>query len=301
METIAIVRTYHGIEQAVENAFQFLQISLKSDLPIIIKPNLCCVRTPETGATTDPRVVEAIVNYIRKHHHAKEFYIVEADATELNADLAFQLLGYNKLARKLNVNIVNLTEIPFKCKKFPHNLNVTQIRVPQVFLKPHFLVSISKMKTHGLCHFTAILKNMFGCNPEPYKAKYHNKLNENIVDFGLAFRPHLSVVEAQVAMEGAGPTLGTPIKLDTLIFGVDPVATDHVTAKIMGINPNKVEYLRLAEKQGLGLVNCRISGNLEEIITKFKTTSATAKFFPKVRPLLKLSHGVYHRLFEFSH
>jgi len=294
METIAIVRTYRGIEQAVENAFQLIEFSLKPDLPIIIKPNLCCVKTPETGATTDPRVVEAIVNYIRKRHHAKKFYIVEADATELNADLAFQLLGYNKLARKLNANIVNLAKIPYKYKKFPHNLNATQIKVPQIFLKPHFLISIAKMKTARLCQFTATLKNMFGCNPEPYKAKYHNKLNENIVDFGLAFRPHLSVIEAVVAMEGAGPTLGTPKKLDTLVFGIDPLATDHVTAKIMGINPNKVKYLELAEKQGLGLVNYRIEGgHLEEIKTKFKTTSTTVKFFPKVRPLLKL--------LEFSH
>lgn len=289
VETIAIERTYNGIQAAVQNAFQTLEISLKPDLPVIIKPNLCCVKTCETGATTDPFLVETVINYMRNNYQTKQFYIVESDATALNADVAFQILGYNSLARKLNANIVNLSKIPFVKRQFPHNLNVCTIKVPAIFGKPHFFISIAKMKSHGQCQFTATLKNLFGCNPEPYKKKYHKKLHETIVDFASAFRPHLSIVDGTIAMEGNGPTNGLPVKLDAVVFGRDPLATDHLVAKIMGINPSKVNYLKLAKKQSLGTLSYNFNTTIfREIQTKFRVgPSLTTKLSARISPLLR--------------
>lgn len=286
---MVIARTNEGIQQAIETAFRLLEISIEPDLPIIIKPNLCTIKGPETGTTTDPRVVEAVINYMKMRYRSKVFYIVESDATALNADMAFQLLGYNMVAKHTGANIVNLSKISYRQLRFQDNLNLTKIRIPQIFQKPHFLISIAKMKTSDMCHLTATLKNMYGCNPEPYKAKYHKMLHENIVDFAQAFRPHLSIVDAITAMEGTGPIGGVPLVLNTLIFGTNSLAVDHLVAKIMGINPDKVKYLNLARKKGLGTTKYEVKGaSLNEIKRKFKGRPLIVKFYSRIEPLIKV-------------
>lgn len=288
MEIVIIAKNYQGIYQTIEKSLNTLEIMPK-ELPVVIKPNLCCIKTHETGATTDPSIIKAIINYMKKHHFAKEFYIVESDATALNADVAFQLLGYDKLSRELNVKTVNLTKIPKKKHRFPENLSLHTLKVPKLLSKPHFMISVAKMKTHDMCSLTATLKNMYGCNPEPYKAKYHNRLHENIVDLASVFRPNLSVIDAGVAMEGNGPTSGTPLRLDTLVFGTDPLATDHALTKIMGINPSSVKYLSLARKQKLGTTKYEILGaNLEKVRTKFRTGTVTMKLISRMSPFMNL-------------
>jgi len=285
METVCITRTDNRLDSAVDTMLETVDPKIDPDLPVLMKPNICCLKGPETGATTDPRIVEAVAKHFRRHYAVKEIYIIESDATSLDADLAFQLLGYNRLGSRAGIKIVNLTKIPYRPVEFARNLSLCQIKVPTIFQKPHFLVSIAKMKTHNSCGLTATLKNMYGCNPEPYKARYHRRLSENIVDFAAAFTPHLSVIDATLAMEGCGPVDGVPVKLDTLIAGTDPVATDSVVAKMMGINPRKVRHLRLAEKQGLGTTRFRIEGTEQVEIRRLRRRPRTLEFVSRLRSL----------------
>jgi uncharacterized protein (DUF362 family) len=115
------------------------------------------------------------------------------------------------------------------------------------------------------------MKNQFGCNPYPKKSIYHKKLYDAMVDLTIAFKPQIIVVDGIVAMEGRGPVDGVPIKMNTLIFGQDVVAVDSLIAKLIGINPNNVQYLKDAQKRGLGTNNYQIVGaSLKEIEQKFK-------------------------------
>ncbi len=296
METVAIVKVDQSIDSAVEKGFSCISESVEKvflanqNAPVVIKVNLNCIRTCETGATTDPRLVEATIKYLKKKFNARNIFTVESDATALNADMAFQLLGYNALAEKLGVTNVNLAKRPCEQVNFPNNLRVSSIKMPDILAKPRILISISKLKTHSLCRYTATLKNMYGCNPEPYKAKYHPHLHENIVDFATAFKPDISIVDAMTAMEGTGPTNGTPIRLDTILLGTDPVAVDHAAGRVMKINPNNVKYIRLAEKQGLGTTKYKTAGlRIEDVSVKFKGKPQVEKIFAKIKRLRKPS------------
>jgi uncharacterized protein (DUF362 family) len=226
--------------------------SVPSGVPIIIKPNLCCIKGAETGATTDPLIVESIVDYIKEKFSPEKTLIVESDATALNANLAFKLLGYEKLAKKIDAEIVNLSSTSFQKVSFPINYYLHRLKVPEVFLAPHFLISVPKLKTHTLCSFTASLKNVYGCNPEPFKAKYHSRLHEAVADFASVFRPHFTVVDAVISMEGNGPVDGKPIRTNRIIAGTDPVAVDTYLSKLMGFDASDVAYLRYSEKRGIG-------------------------------------------------
>jgi uncharacterized protein (DUF362 family) len=124
------------------------------------------------------------------------------------------------------------------------------------------------------------MKNQFGCNPYPRKSIYHKNLCDCIVDLSIVFKPQLIVVDGIVGMEGRGPTDGIPIKMDTLIFGRDIVAVDHLIAKVIGINPRRVKYIVEAEKRGLGTTKYRVVGTgLKEIEKRFKPPPTRRNFY----------------------
>jgi len=53
----------------------------------VIKVNFICDKTWDTGATTDPMVVEAII--LKLKELSMKIFVVESDATMTNADEAF--------------------------------------------------------------------------------------------------------------------------------------------------------------------------------------------------------------------
>lgn len=289
-EIVSVTKVGNSVQEAVDTGLGNLRLSIKPDIPVVIKPNLCCVRTSETGATTDPQIVSAIIKHFRAHFGSREFLIVESDATMLNADVAFQLLGYNRIAYDLGANIVNLSKVPWDLYYFPSNMVQTRVRIPKLFQRPHFLISVAKMKTHDSCGISATLKNIFGCNPYPLKLKYHGQLDQNIVDFATAFPPSLSIIDGIIGMEGMGPISGTPVRVGAMIFGTDPVATDHAVAKVMGFDPDNIKTLKIAQKQGIGAIRYDVLGcRLREVETPFKKpTSVIGKLYSsKVFGLLK--------------
>jgi len=146
------------------------------------------------------------------------------------------------------------------------------VKIPRIIEEADFLISVPKIRTHSDCIFTGVLKNQYGCNPYPGKTIYHKRLDDAIVDLNVIFRPDVTIVDGIVAMEGhKGPTEGVPITMNTLIFGRDPVAVDHLICRLMGIDPNSVRYLIEAERRGVGNINYKtIGANLNEAKVKFR-------------------------------
>jgi uncharacterized protein (DUF362 family) len=268
----------HDVRQAyaiVREGFESQGVELSCDDRVVLKPNLCALRTSETGTTTDPALVEAIIRHLREAYGISRVSIVESDGTQVLADMAFKLLGYERLSKRLGVQLVNLSKSSFTTKHFPQNTFLKEIAIPRVMETADFLISVPKIKTHELCWFTGALKNQFGCNPYPRKDTYHKRLHDAIVDLNNAFKPDLVVVDGIVGMEGGGgPIGGTPIRTNSLFFGRDPVATDHFIATTMGIDPRRVGFLVEARRRGLGTTQYETVGaSAADLKTGFRTSS----------------------------
>ena len=129
------------------------------------------------------------------------------------------------------------------------------------------------MKTHMATKVTLGMKNMFGMLPDKMKAKYHAKgISKVIVDINTVIKPPLTVIDGFVAMEGRGPTDGTPVKMDLIIAGKDAVATDATGARVMGLDPQEISHIRRAGEKGIGNIdNIEIVGSkLEDVRKVFK-------------------------------
>jgi uncharacterized protein (DUF362 family) len=210
--------------------------------------------TWDTGATTDPIVVEALIQRLKKL--TVEIFVVESDATMTNADNAFEVTGMKEMCKQYGVECLNLRHLEDKVKIPILNCECLKtITVPRIVTESA-IVSAAKMKTHMATKVTLGMKNMFGILPDKLKIKYHAKgISKVIVDINTVIKPNLTVIDGFVAMEGKGPSNGSPVKLDLIIAGKDPVATDATGARVMGINPHEVSHIRTAHQKGLGNID----------------------------------------------
>ena len=73
---------------------------------------------------------------------------------------------------------------------------------------------------------------------------------ESVVELNRTFRNTFAIVDGVIGMEGNGPIQGTPKHSGVLVMGSDLVAVDATCCRIMGIDPEKVDYLRMAANLG---------------------------------------------------
>ncbi len=238
---------------------------------VIIKVNFITDKTWETGATTDPLVVEAIIEKLKAL--PVKIYVVESDATMTNADKAFEKTGMKAMCDRVGVECINLRYVEDKVKiDVPNEEVLGSITVPRI-VKESAVISAAKLKTHTSTTVTLGMKNMFGLLPDKFKAKYHARgIGKVIVDINTVIPPKLTVIDGFVAMEGRGPVDGTPVKMDLIIASKDVVAADSTGCRVMGINPHEVAHIRRAHDKGIGNIDdVEVLGEkIENVVKTFK-------------------------------
>src|SRR5207302_1353184 len=133
--------------------------------------------------------------------------------------------------------------------------DLPEIYLPNTARRADLIVSLAKMKTHHWAGATLSMKNFFGVVPGSIYGWPKNKLHyigipQSVVELNRVFRNTFAIVDGVVGMEGNGPIQGTPKPAGVLVMGHDLVAVDATCCRIMGIDPEKVEYLRLAATLG---------------------------------------------------
>lgn len=253
--TVAVVKG----ERDHEPVFRALDLvdykaCLAGQKRVLIKINFITVKTWDSGATTDPIVVEAIIK--RLAHLPVEVKVVESDATMTNANNAYKFTGMKEMCERNGVEFLNLRYVKDTVKiLIPNGETLGSITVPRIVAESA-VISAAKLKTHVATKVTLGMKNMFGLLPDKYKFKYHvNGISKVIVDINSVLKPALTVIDGFVGMEGKGPTDGTPVKTDLIIAGKDVVSTDATAARIIGFDPHKISHIRRASEKGLGNID----------------------------------------------
>jgi uncharacterized protein (DUF362 family) len=238
---------------------------------VLIKVNFITTKTWDTGATTDPIVVEAII--LKLKSIPVEVQVVESDATVTNATKAFKVTGMAEMCERNDVKWVNLKHLTEKVDiPIEDGLALKKITVPRL-VKESAIISAAKLKTHMSTKVTLGMKNMFGLLPTKLKFKYHLKgMSKVIVDINTVLRPAITVIDGFVAMEGKGPTKGNPVQMDTIIAGADLVATDATGCRVMGFDPHNVSHIKRAYEKNLGEIDkIQIVGDgIDQVKRSFK-------------------------------
>lgn len=245
----------------------------KSGERIVLKPNVLFGADPRRCISTHPSVLKAVGGKFK-----------EAGAIVLYGDSS-GLGGCRINMRRAKLKDV-ADELGISMADFDRGRGVTHTQavlnrrfiVANGVLDSDGMISLPKLKTHGLTRFTGAVKNQFGCVPGMLKSQFHIKLVDPydfatmLVDLTTLIMPRLYIMDGIMAMEGNGPRNGNPKKLGVLLLATDPIALDAVACRIIDLNPEFVPTSAAGERAGLGTYhseNIELAGdNLESFVDK---------------------------------
>jgi uncharacterized protein (DUF362 family) len=236
---------------------------------VVIKPNLCTV-VPEQmeKSNTDTRLTEAVCEVLLSK--TKRIYIGEADHLRRKAQEAFEISGHAALAQKLDLQLVNFSEVA-RVKVACEPVGV--IEMPRMLLEADAFITIPALKTHALTYFTGALKNQWGCVPQHNRILLHKFLDPLLASLQQLLRPRLALMDGIVAMEGRGPVNGNPRPLNVILASRDAVALDATAMRLVGLDPRRARHIVLAASRGLGQIDpnqIEVDGDWEKYQTQFK-------------------------------
>jgi len=175
----------------------------------------------------------------------------------------------------------------------PNGTGVTWLQRPEGYyvsktlLECDKLINVPVMKTHNIPGETTIHKQYVGTFMQNaygtgwgkggVHAYGNDKVPNGFIDL-FSYRPtDYAVVEGIWGVEGNGPQTGDDIKLNVIIAGGDPVATEAVTAQVMGFNPYDIYHLHLSAAKGFGTWDMNqievIGRSIEEVRRTFRKPS----------------------------
>lgn len=227
---------YAATLRAVEACSEWPAAAI-ADRSVVIKPNLVMPMVCETGVTTDPQVVRALVD-LALEAGAAQVRIVEGGFGGAN----FSACGYdffNDYDPNGRVALVDLNDEPVVFAQMPGGrMAYTELYMPELLLVDDVVfISAAKLKTHFHTHATLTMKNLMGLPPvERYRvppeewrfAMHHRGISQVIVDLNLVRPVDFAVVDGIIGMEGDGPVEGTPVELGLVLAGRNPLAVDRV-------------------------------------------------------------------------
>ncbi len=258
---VAVVRasSYGEVAQAVVRALNFLggvEQLVPHGAKVFVKINhLSPPSPPERGIVTHPQFTEAVVRLLLE----RTTHVTVGDDVYAGSEPdPFALSGYRALCERLGVRLVNLREVGF-ARVPSQGAFLREVFVGRAVREADVVVNLPKLKTHSLTVLTGAVKNMYGVIPRGLRVNYHGQYNDPqefsrvLVDVFAAARPHLTVMDAVEAMEGAGPADGTVRPVGLVLASTDAVAVDAVASRIVGLDPLRLSTTHQAHQRGLGV------------------------------------------------
>jgi len=220
---------------------------LRPDLRVLLKPNLVTAKPSTSGATTTPELVSGVIDFL-KDCGVRDITLAEGSWVGCDTARAFRACGFDALARRHGVKLVDLK----KDQSLLREADGSRLKVCRTALETDYFINLPVLKGHCQTRLTCALKNLKGCIPDDEKRRYHSAgLHRPIAQLASVLRPQLTVVDAlcgDLTFEEGG----TPVRLDRLIVGRDPVLVDSYGAALLGYRPEEIEHVRLAAALGVG-------------------------------------------------
>jgi uncharacterized protein (DUF362 family) len=223
---------------------------------VLVKPNIGWDVTPELGANTNPLLVKRIIEHCFKAG-AKEVYVF--DHTCDNWVNTYKNSGIEKAAKSAGAKVVpGNSENYYHAIEIPGGVKLKSAKVHELLMETDVFINVPILKDHDSTRMTACLKNNMGLVWD--RGYWHaNNLHQCIADYALfEKKPALNVIDCYNVMVKHGPqgvSKEDIVQMKSQIITADWVAGDTAAAKMLGVDPQKIDYIPIAYKMGLGNMN----------------------------------------------
>jgi uncharacterized protein (DUF362 family) len=217
---------------------------------VLLKPNLVEPSRLAPHVTTHPAMIVAAAEVFRRW--GAEVAVGEAPGHLRDTELALVESG---LAEVLDAADLPFRDLNYEDSIWTKNLGRTSklegFYFPRSVAEADLIVSMPKLKTHHWVGLTVSLKNMYGVLPGiqygwPKNVLHHAGIPETVCDINASLTKTIAIVDGILCMEGDGPIMGTPKPLGLVAIGTNLTAVDATCARIIGLEPKRVSYLKLA-------------------------------------------------------
>ncbi len=233
---------------------------------VLIKPNVAFDRSPILGATTDPQILQALIQLVLIDGKAAEVRV--ADNPIESPEDCFAKSGIKEATLKAGGRVSLPDSNSFETLYTPGATLIENWS----FLKRPFkdvtkVIGLAPIKDHNLCSASMGIKNWYGLLGGR-RNQFHQNIHEIIADLSIMIKPTLTVLDGTRVLMENGPTGGDPsyVKEKGLILATtDPVAGDTWAYEhLLERSDRPPEYLRKAEQRGSGKMDYQ--GRVKEII-----------------------------------
>lgn len=325
-EDLFAIEIENMVNDAVQLAGGMDDIVADGDV-VVIKPNLVratqegetsSLRREVNGVTTDPRVIQAVINLVRKLNPHGQILIMEGSAFGntyenmekmgwLNIKGVDQFTGIEDACGEMrNYNSGSLTK-----KSLNHGKNLYKsvnniYYLNKIYAEADVVISLPILKTHSSAAYTGAIKNVaIGTMPAniygdetgetnlrwpfiDHTSSYNSPLHDWIHDYYMCRPVDFVIMDALTGLE-YGPGFDAGVNQDdvrkspcAIIAGKDALAVDAIGALAVQVDPEKLKYLVTLDNDEMGCADTkfiRVLGTpLDNIRDTYRNHSTYARY-----------------------
>lgn len=223
---------------------------------VVITANMVDNKPASTGTVVHPDLLRKIIRYVKNYKPSR--IVVAAGSGGTATQQVFKEIGFDKIVQEEGAEFVDLNYGPYTEISLNHDI-VPSTKLNKLCEEMDVHISFTPIKMHKEATVSLGIKNMALSWPPAEihgipkkKLGIHEDLHNFIAAMGEAVPIDITILSGMSGMIWTGPSDGKPVSSNLIVAGTDPVATDAVAARMMGLLPQAVHYLFELHRRGLG-------------------------------------------------
>ncbi len=236
-----------NMTKSLLEAIDFGSLIPNKDAKIALKPNLVVAATADSGATTHPEIVVAIIEHLQALGYGN-ISIVESAWIGDSTKEGFRINGYHQIRDHYKVPLIDVKDDVYVKK----SVGKVSMEVSKTILESDFLINLPVLKGHCQTAMTCALKNMKGCISDRSKRLFHTLGLHNPIAALNAVRSADLVIVDSINGDLDFEEGGNPVETNRMFATTDSVLCDSYGASLLGFELKDIPYIGLAENLGVG-------------------------------------------------
>lgn len=267
---VSTVKIKYDFYEAVKDAIELIgDIEVDENKKILIKPNLGIPGYSYIGICTNPKVLEALIQYLLEKGAKKENITIAEQSFFVPLEKVGKKSGIDAIIKKFGVNYVDISKTEFEEKKERE----FTFEVSKIVNDFDLIFNVPVIKTDMALGMDGAFENLIRflskktfdeLAKDPKKAVMALAVLPNM------FPKFITIGDASIGMQGNGPAMnGVPGFFNLIFAARNPVSHDKVVQEVFCLR--KLPYVELAGQLGLGegdISKIKVIGNELDALRK---------------------------------